>query len=137
MTRSTFGVFGQRASSALQDAGGGRLADRDRAGDADDVGDLDLVLGEEEALRRLEQPLRRGDVEREQARQRQIDRDDLLEGDRIVERLQPQHLLRRQGERRFGAQARPLVPRKDPVGREAVVQGMLGPLIHVGMPPLL
>jgi hypothetical protein len=42
----------------------------------------------EETLRRLEQPLRRRDVEREQPRQRQIDRDHLVERDRIVGRLQ-------------------------------------------------
>ena len=92
----------------LQHARRRRLADRDRAGDADDVGHL-AVGRAEEALRRLEQPLRRRDVEREQARQRQIDGDDLVERDRIVGRLQLAQIVDRQRELGVGAQLRPFV----------------------------
>ncbi len=55
-----------------------RLSGRHRPGDPNDVWHL-AVDGAEEPLRRLEQPLRRGDVERKQARQRQIDRHDLVD----------------------------------------------------------
>ena len=102
---------GPARQQRLQHARGRRLADRHRAGDADDIGHL-AVGGAEEALRRLEQPLRRRDIEREQARQRQIDRDDLVERDRIVGRLQLAQIVDRQRQLRVGAQLRPFVARE-------------------------
>ena len=119
---STFGVFGQRDSSALQHARRRGFAHGDGARDADDVGNL-AVLGAEKALRRLEEALRRRDVKREQARQRQIDFDDFFERDRIVERFQPDEIVERQRQRRVGAQRRPFGARKMPVGRKSLVVG--------------
>ena len=106
------GRVGPAREQRLEHARRGRLADGDRAGDADDVGDLDLGLGHQEALRRLEQPLRGRDIEREQARERQVDRDDLVERDRIVDRLQLGQVVDRERQRRIGAQMRPLVARE-------------------------
>ena len=93
------------------------LPDRDRAGDADDIGHL-AVFGAEKPLRRLEQALRRRDIEREQARQRQIDFDDFFERDRIVERFEPRQIVERQRQRRIGAQRRPFGAGETPIGRE-------------------
>ena len=93
----------------LHDAAEGRFARRDRPGDADDVGDF-AVGGAEETLRRLEQALRGGDIEGEQARQRQIDRDHLLQRDRLVDGAQANEILAGQGQRRVGAQRGPMRP---------------------------
>ena len=109
----------------LQHARGGRLADRDRAGDADDVGHLGLG-GAEEVLLHDEQPLRRRHVEREQARDRQVDLLDLLHVEAVVQRAHARHLVRRQRHRRVFAQRRPLAARERQVGRKAVV----GALFH-------
>ena len=100
----------------LQHARRRRLADGDRAGDADDVGDL-AVFGAQKTLRRLEEPLRRRDIEREQARKREIDLDHFFERDRIVQRLEARQILISQGERRVGAQLRPFGAREMAVGR--------------------
>src|SRR5271165_3926035 len=87
------------------------LSDCDGSGDPNDVRHFS-VAGPEKPLRRLEQTLRRGDVEREQAREGQIDRDDLVERDRVVVRLQLAEVVDRQGELRVGAQLRPFVARE-------------------------
>ena len=86
---------GPAGEEGLEDTGCGRLAHRDRPGDADDVGDLVPLLCVQEALGGPEQVLRRLDIEREQARQRQVDRDHLVERDRIVQRLELVDLLGR------------------------------------------
>ena len=79
---------------------------------------------------RVEQPLRRRDVEAEQARERQVDRLHLLERDRVVERLQLRATSARQRQRRVGAQRGPFGPREDAVGRQAVVN----PGVHSARP---
>ncbi len=126
-------VDARRVGPALQqrahDAGEGRLAGGDRTGDADDVGDL-AVVGAEEALRRLEQPLRRRDVEREQTGQRQIDLDHLFKRDRLVGRAQPDEVLGRQRQRRVGAQRGPMGAVETMVGR---VDRKLGAVVHEGL----
>ena len=116
---------GPARQQRLQHARGGRLADRDRTRDPDDVGHL-RVLGAEEVLLHPEQPLGRHHVEREQARQRQIDLLDLLHVEPVVERTHLADLGRRQGHRRVGAQRRPFGPRKGAVGR----QDLVGALLH-------
>ena len=108
----------------LEHARGRRLADRDRAGDADDVGNLAPVFGAEEALRRLEQPLRRGDVEREQTRQRQIDRNDLFDADRVMKRLQFAQVVYRQRQLGVGAQLRPFLAGEMAIGRGRVASNV-------------
>ena len=110
------GRVGPARQHRLQHARRRRFADRHRAGDADDVGHL-AVVGAEEALRRLEQPLRRRDIERQQARQRQIDRFDLLERDRIVGRLQLAQIVDGQRQLGVGAQLRPFVAAEMAIGR--------------------
>ena len=92
----------------LQHARRRRLAGRDRPGDPDDVRDFPVGRAEE-ALRRLEQPLRRRDIEREQPRQRQIDGDNLVERDGIVGRLQLSEIVDRERQLGVGAQLRPFV----------------------------
>ena len=109
----------------LQHARGGRLADRHRAADADDVGHLG-VLGAEEFLLRDEQPLGRRHVHRQETRERQINLLDLLHVEPIVQRAHARHFVRRQRHRRVFAQRRPLIAREDAVGRNAVV----GTLFH-------
>ncbi len=101
------------SQEGLQNTRRRRLADRNRSGDADDVGHL-AVDGAEEPLGRFEQPLGRGDVEREQTRQRQIDRHHLVERNRVVSRLQLAKIVDRQGELGVCAQLRPFVAGKAP-----------------------
>ena len=109
----------------LQHARGGRLADRHRAGDADDEGHLD-VFGAEEALLRAEQPLRRRHIERQQPRQRQIDLLDFLDVEPVVQRAQARDLFRGQRHRRVVAQRRPFRARERAVGRKR----FFGALFH-------
>ena len=103
-----FGRIGPSRQQRLENAGGRRLAHRHRACNADDIGHL-AVVGAEKALRRLEQALRRGDIKGEQARQRQIDRNDFLERNRLVHRLQLAQILDGQGQLCVGAQLRPFL----------------------------
>ena len=96
--------IGPARQQRLQNARRGRFADRDRTGDADDIGNL-AVLGAEKSLRRFEQALRRRDIERQQARQRQIDCDDLFDRNRIVAAISVVQIVDRERHRRIGAQA--------------------------------
>ena len=116
VTRSTLGVAGQRASSALQDAGGGALADRDAAGHADDVGDLTAIAAEEALWSPNTASGWHGDIKIEQARQRQIDRHHLVEIDAVIEAAQFIEIGVGQRQRRVGAQARPFGAREDAIG---------------------
>src|SRR4029077_18604518 len=119
----------------LQDARGGRLADRDRARDTDDVGHLRLG-GAQEVLLHDEQPLCRRHVERQQAREREINLLDLLHVEPVVQRAHARHLVRRQGHRRVFAQRRPLVARERAVRRKAVVGTLFHVLRQLVHPPL-
>ncbi len=123
VTSVDLGHVGPARQQRLQHARRGRFADRDRAGDADDVGRLG-VLAAEEALLRAVQPLRRRDVKRKQPRQRQIDLLDLRHVEPVVQRAQPRHLVRRQRHRRVVAQRRPFRPRIGAVRRKAVVDAL-------------
>ena len=98
----------------LEHARGGGFSDRDRSGDADDVGHLAVADVEELALRVI-QALHRIDIDRQQARQRQVDVLDLLQVEAIVQRAQPVELARLQRHRRVVAQPRPFFARIDAV----------------------
>ncbi len=117
--------IGPAGEQGLQHARGGRLADRHRAADADDVGHLG-VLGAEEALLRDEQPLGCRHVHRQQPRQRQVDVLHLGDVEPVVERAQLGDLARLERHRRVGAQRRPLGACKRPIGREL----RFGTLVH-------
>ena len=93
---------GPAGEQRLQHPRRGRFADRHRAGQADNVGHLGVVVGEQEALRRLEQPLGCRNIEREQAGERKVDRHDLLDRDRVVERLKAADILGAQRQRGVG-----------------------------------
>jgi hypothetical protein len=109
----------------LQHARGGRLADRNRPADADDVGHLG-VLGAEEFLLHDEEPLRGRHIHGQKARQRQVDLLDLREIEAVVERAQLCDLARLQRHRGVGAQGRPVGAREYAIGR----QFGLGTLVH-------
>jgi hypothetical protein len=104
-------VIGPAGEQGAQQAGGGRLADGDAAGDPDHERHL---LG---GVRRLAeerggvgvQPLSCRDPQVDQPGQRQVDVDDLLEVHRVVERAQPHHLVEGERQRRGPAQLPPLV----------------------------
>ncbi len=102
-----------------EDARGGGFAHRHRSGQPDDVGELRLALGDEEALGRLEQTLRRCNVEGEQPGQGKVDLHDLFDGDRVVQGFQPFEIVGVEGEGSVGAQMRPLLSAEVTVGREA------------------
>ena len=107
----------------LQHARGGRFAHRHRARDADDVRHLG-ILGAEKVLLRAEQALRGRDIEREQARQRQIDLLDLLHVEAIVERAHAAHLVGGERHRRVFAPLRPFRAGEDAIGRQALVRAL-------------
>src|SRR5258705_12982798 len=96
----------------LQHARRGRLAARHRACDADDVGDLAVADTEELALRIIK-PLRGIDIDRQQARQRQIDFLDLPDVEAVVERAHAGELPGLQRPPRVRAPRRPPVPPED------------------------
>ena len=110
----------------LQHARGGRFADRDRAGDADDVGHLAVADVEELALRLVE-PMGGVDIDRQQARQRQVDVLDLQHVEAVMHRTQPLEFARLQRHRRVVAQPRPLLAGEDAVG---IILLFGGPDIH-------
>ena len=110
----------------LQHARGGRLADRDRAGDADDEGDLDVGRAEEGLAGACELLLGR-DVEGQEARDRQVDRLDLVDRQLVGEGFQPRHLFGRQRHRRIGTLGCPFGAGEHPIGRRRV-----GVLDHSG-----
>jgi hypothetical protein len=116
----------------LEHAGGGRFADRNRAGDADDIGNL-AIVGAQKSLGRLEQALRRRDVKRQQSRQRQINGDDFFQRNRIIDRLKPFQVVNRQGQGRVGAQPRPFFTGEMPVGRE-IGSDRFGHVLCDGLP---
>src|SRR5208282_4951234 len=90
------------------------------------------VVGPEEALRRLEQALSGRDIERQQTRQRQIDRDHLLERYGIVERLQLAKIVQAEGEGRVRSQLRPFVAGKAMIGRsERLARISIGRFAHL------
>ncbi|MGY3287411.1 hypothetical protein ACVWWR_003146 [Bradyrhizobium sp. LM3.2] len=98
----------------LKHAGRGGFSNRHRTGDADDVGHLAVADVEELALRVIE-PLHGIDIDRQQARQWQVDVLDFLEIEPVVQRAQAIELARLQGHRRVVAQPRPLLARIDAV----------------------
>jgi hypothetical protein len=85
--------------------------------------------GAEEVLLHDEQALRGRHVEREQARDREVDLLHLLHVEAVVQRAHARHLVGRQRHRRVFAQRRPLVARQREIGREAV----FGALFHAGL----
>jgi hypothetical protein len=94
------------------------------------------VVRAQETLGRLEQSLRRCDVKREQPRKRQIDRDDLIDRDRVMGRLQLAQVIDRERELRVGAQLRPFVTGEPPErGLEGVVDDFAihGNLLALGV----
>ncbi len=113
----------------LQHAGRGRFADRDRARDADDIGHLAVADAEKLALRPVE-PIGRIDIDRQQARQRQIDLLDLFEIEPVVHRAQPRDLAGFERHRHVVAQRRPFRPRVGAVGRQAVVGALFHRQVH-------
>ena len=96
-----------------------RLADRNRAGDGDDER-RHAIGGAEEGARRLMQGLRRANVKTDQARQRQVNLDHVVERDRVVERPQPREVLAGERQRRIGAQLRPLLAAEQPMRRQVL-----------------
>ncbi len=109
--------FGPRRPSCeqrLQDARGGRLTHRSRAGDTDDVRHFAVADAEKLALRVIK-PLRGIDIDRQQARERQIDFLDLLEVEAVMHRTQLREFAGLQRHRRVVAQLGPLLSRKDAV----------------------
>ena len=113
VTRSTRGWCLPARQQRLQHAGGGRLADRDAARDADDerhraVGVL-LRLAEELG-RRGEQPLPRGDLQMDQPGQRQVDLFDLEQVQLLAETAKPEEFALGELQRRRHAQRTPLTP---------------------------
>ena len=111
-----FRRIGPARQQRLQHARRRRFADRDGAGDADNIGHLAVVRAEK-PLRRLEQALCRRDIKGEQARQRQIDGDHFVERNGIVHRLQLAQIVDGEGELRIGAQFRPFVAGEAAKGR--------------------
>ncbi len=103
----------------MQHTCGGGFSDRDRTGDTDDVRHLG-VFGAEEALLRFEQPLCRGDIHRQQARQRQIDFLDLCDIKPVVHGPHPRDFLALEGHRRVFAQGGPLRARESAVRRKGL-----------------
>ena len=102
VTSSTLGVLGQRDSSALSTRAVVDLPTATDPATPMRYGTLPSSAPEE-ALRRLEQPLRRRDIEGQQARQRQIDGDDLVDRDGIVGGPELAQVVDRQRQRRIGA----------------------------------
>ena len=87
----------------LQDARRGRFSRRHAAADADHIGHL-VAVAAEEFLGGPEELLGRGDIEVEQARQRQVDGDDFVEIDAVVEAAQFIEVDLRQRHGRVGAE---------------------------------
>ena len=87
VTRSTLGVFGQRASSACSTRAVVDLPTATEPATPMMYGTLASSRAEE-ALLRPEQPLRGRDIDREQPRQRQIDLLDLLHVEPVMHRAQ-------------------------------------------------
>ena len=111
----------------LQDAGERALADGHAAGDADHVRHARRHRAEERR-RHAGQVLGRADVQVEQARQRQVDRRDLVEVDALVDAAQLRQVVLAQGQRGRRAQRRPVVAAE----REEPAPG----LDHTGDPTL-
>ncbi|GAA3057834.1 hypothetical protein GCM10020000_45660 [Streptomyces olivoverticillatus] len=102
-------VLGPAGEEGLQEAGGGRLADRHAAGDAYDEGRARLrPLLAEEGVQRPAQLPGGAHVEVEQARERQVDVADLVQVDDVAETAQPFDLLGGQRQRGVLAQGAPL-----------------------------
>ena len=95
VTRSTFGLDGQRGSSSFSTRAVVDLPTATEPAMPMMKGVLTAFGGVEEALALAEQQLARLDMRREQARQRQVDAPHLVEIDRVVERAQPAHLVAR------------------------------------------
>ena len=93
VTRATLGCSGQCAEQVLQHAGGGGLADRDRAGEADDERRPRGRGPVEELLLVAVQPAGRLDVQAQQPADRQVDVADLLEVELVAETAQRGELV--------------------------------------------
>ena len=102
-------AVGPARQQLAQQAGGGALADRDAAGDADDVGHAHGLGVAEEGGGRPVELLAGGDVEVEQARERQVDLHDLVHRHRLVESADPSEVGLGQRHRGVGAQPTPLL----------------------------
>ena len=105
---STRGWCGQRDEQRAQRAGGGALADRHAAGEADEKGDLLFPVAEEGRGRAVE-ALHGGDVEVEQAGEGEVHLLDLAEGHALDEAVYPPEVLVAESERGVRAQRGPLV----------------------------
>ena len=108
--------IGPAGEHLAQDAGGRRLADGDRAGDADDERGLGGALAEEGG-RHVVQLSRRADVEVEQSRQREVDLLHLVEVDGVAEAPQAGQVVLVEVEGVVLAKARPRRPVELDVGR--------------------
>src|SRR5262249_27046839 len=81
---------------------------------ADDEG-RDAVARAKEFSRRIVKALRRRDIQRQQARQREVYLYDFVERDRVVQRLEPRQVVVAERERRVLAEVRPFGAREDRV----------------------
>ena len=107
---------GPAREQLAQQAGRGRLADRHRAGDADDERGPADVLAQERARRRV-QAAGGLDVQVEQTGDRPVDRVDLGQVDRVAETGEALHVRVGQGQRGGRGEPRPGVAVQVDVGR--------------------
>ena len=109
-------VVGPPLEEGLEDAGERALADGDAAGDADHVRHLGRERAEERR-RHLLEVLGGGDVEVQQAGEREVDVGHLVERHLLVEAPELFEVVLAQRQRGGGAQGRPLGPRERQVRR--------------------
>ena len=122
-------VVGPAGEQRLQDAGERALADGDAAGDADHVRHPRRHRAEERR-RHPGEVLRGADVQVEQARQRQVDRGDLVEVDALVDAAQLGEVVLAERQRGGRPQRRPVVAtdREEPApGLDHTADPTLGP----------
>ena len=110
-------MIGPARQQRAQHAGRRALSDRHRSGDAEDVGHVAITAAEEAAGDGV-QLLGGGDVQIEQARQRQVDLLHLLHRQIFDQTRQLFQVARHQRHRRVGAQLGPLLAREHAIGRE-------------------
>ena len=109
----------------LEDAGGGALADRDAAGDADYIGDPRGQAAEERVGDRRE-VLARRHVEVQQPGKRQVDVGDLVERQALVDAPQRVEVLLVERERRRRPQRGPRRAIERQIGGQRVAVGLGG-----------
>ena len=94
---------------SLNHARRGALAHSDAAGDGDHIGNR-CGKRAEKRVRRLAQSLRRGDVEIQQARQRQVDERDFFQGDPFVDAAEFREVVFRSGSAVSAPEVGPSLP---------------------------